>query len=123
MNPSFSAGMIAQIAPESVVYRVRGITGSFRHCACPLPGRAMLSRLSFRNTGRAVQGLWTVYRRRGFWYLVRLVTGYARLQALYRFAWGPRAPQPARILFAVLSVLATRAPSDIDCFAAGMSSS
>jgi SAM-dependent methyltransferase len=63
---------------------------------------------------RLIRGAGTLYRRRGFGYLIYLMARVARLRLLYRFVWGPRSWRPARAIFDAGAALASRpAPESV----------
>src|SRR6187397_893294 len=59
-----------------------------------------------------VRGLVTVYRRRGFRFVVYLVTDWLWPAALYRFAWGPRSWRPLRLAFDLVGRFASTPASE-----------
>ena len=64
--------------------------------------------------GRLARGVVTVARRRGVRYFGYLATGVLWPNLLYRFTWGPDAPQPIRAIFDAASALCHRTVADAE---------
>jgi SAM-dependent methyltransferase len=61
-----------------------------------------------------------VYQRRGFGFVRYLVTGFLLPRLVYRFAWGPRAWRPFRVIFDAAGRFTSRAARDGELRRAGL---